>query len=80
MVGISAARAPVAIRCANLFSARRLRIGHPIGASGVRMVYGVVTPLRGEGGERQIKDAKLDLAHNVGGPGAVSCVSTLGLP
>ena len=54
--------------------------GHPIGASGVRMLYEVVTQLRGEGGERQIPNAKLGLAHNVGGPGAVSCVSILGLP
>lgn len=54
--------------------------GHPIGASGVRMIYEVVTQLRGQGGERQIKNAKLGAAHNVGGPGAVSCVSVLGLP
>ncbi|MCB0220906.1 MAG: acetyl-CoA acetyltransferase [Chrysiogenetes bacterium] len=52
--------------------------GHPIGASGVRMLYEVTTQLRGQGGERQVKDARLGLAHNVGGPGAVSCVSVLG--
>ncbi len=54
--------------------------GHPIGASGVRMVYEVVSQLRGQAGERQVKGASLGLAHNVGGPGAVSCVSVLGLP
>ena len=54
--------------------------GHPIGASGVRMVYEIVTQLRGQGGQRQVKDPKLGLVHNVGGPGAVSCVLVLGQP
>ena len=54
--------------------------GHPIGASGVRMVYEIVTQLRGEAGSRQVPDPKLGLVHNVGGPGAVSCVAVLGQP
>ena len=54
--------------------------GHPIGASGVRMVYEIVTQLRGQGGERQVRDPKMGLVHNVGGPGAVSCVAVLGQP
>jgi acetyl-CoA acetyltransferase len=52
--------------------------GHPIGASGVRMIYEVVTQLRGDAGARQVKSPRLGLAHNVGGPGAVSCVVVLG--
>ena len=52
--------------------------GHPIGASGVRMIYECVTQLRGKAGSRQVKDPELGLAHNVGGPGAVSCVVVLG--
>jgi acetyl-CoA C-acetyltransferase len=52
--------------------------GHPIGASGVRMIYECVEQLRGNCGERQVADAHLALAHNVGGPGAVSCVVVLG--
>jgi len=51
--------------------------GHPIGATGVRMIYEVVTQLRGRAGDRQVKDARIGLAHNLGGPGAVSCVSIL---
>jgi len=52
--------------------------GHPIGASGVRMIYECVTQLRDEAGARQVKHPELGLAHNVGGPGAVSCVVVLG--
>jgi acetyl-CoA C-acetyltransferase len=51
--------------------------GHPVGATGVRMIYELTTQLRGQAGERQVKDAKLGLAHNLGGPGAVACVSIL---
>jgi acetyl-CoA C-acetyltransferase len=51
--------------------------GHPIGATGVRMIYELATQLRGQAGERQVKGAKIGLAHNLGGPGAVSCVSIL---
>jgi acetyl-CoA C-acetyltransferase len=52
--------------------------GHPIGASGVRMIFECVQQLRGVCGERQVNGAELGLAHNVGGPGAVSCVIVLG--
>ncbi|MBI4516789.1 MAG: acetyl-CoA acetyltransferase [Deltaproteobacteria bacterium] len=52
--------------------------GHPIGASGVRMIYECVQQLRGQAGDRQVKSPELGLAHNVGGPGAVSCVIILG--
>ncbi|GIW41064.1 MAG: hypothetical protein KatS3mg076_1641 [Candidatus Binatia bacterium] len=52
--------------------------GHPIGASGVRMIYECVEQIRGRCGERQVKKADIGLAHNVGGPGAVSCVVILG--
>ena len=48
--------------------------GHPIGASGLRMMYEMWLQFRGEAGERQIKDPKLGLTHNLGGqPGR--CVS-----
>jgi len=52
--------------------------GHPIGASGVRMIYEVVTQLRGQAGARQVRDAELGLVHNLGGPGSVACVIVMG--
>jgi acetyl-CoA C-acetyltransferase len=52
--------------------------GHPIGASGVRMIYEVTTQLRGQAGARQAPGAELGLVHNLGGPGSVACVVILG--
>ncbi|HXC53192.1 MAG TPA: acetyl-CoA acetyltransferase [Candidatus Limnocylindrales bacterium] len=55
--------------------------GHPIGASGLRMMYEMWLQLRGEAGPRQIPSPKLGLTHNLGGaPGrCVSFVSVVGL-
>ncbi len=55
--------------------------GHPIGASGLRMMYEMWLQLRGEAGERQIRDPKLGLTHNLGGqPGrCVSFISVVGI-
>jgi acetyl-CoA C-acetyltransferase len=54
--------------------------GHPIGASGLRMMYEMWLQLRGEAGPRQIDDPKLGVTHNLGGaPGrCVSFVSIVG--
>jgi len=54
--------------------------GHPIGASGLRMMYEMWLQLRGEAGPRQIEEPKLGLTHNLGGfPGkCVSFVSVVG--
>ena len=41
--------------------------GHPIGASGIRMIYEMYKQLQGKAGPRQIKDPKLGLTHNLGG-------------
>ncbi len=41
--------------------------GHPIGASGLRMLTEIYTQLQGKAGPRQVKDAKLGLAHCQGG-------------
>ena len=56
--------------------------GHPIGASGLRMLFEAWLQLREEAGDRQIKTLargkKLALTHNLGGsPG--ECVSYVGL-
>ena len=42
--------------------------GHPIGASGLRMIYEIYLQLLDRAGERQRKDAPaLGLTHNLGG-------------
>jgi acetyl-CoA C-acetyltransferase len=55
--------------------------GHPIGASGLRMLFECWLQLRGQAGDRQITNGKkLGLTHNLGGsPGeCVSFVSVVG--
>ena len=54
--------------------------GHPIGASGLRMIYEIYKQLQGKCGPRQVKNAKLGLAHTLGGrPGSFTgAVSILG--
>ena len=41
--------------------------GHPIGASGLRMIYEMYLQLHGRAGDRQINDPKYGLTHNLGG-------------
>ena len=41
--------------------------GHPIGASGIRMIYESWLQFHGRAGERQLENPKLGLAHNLGG-------------
>lgn len=40
-----------------------LGMGHPFGASGIRMIHEIVTQLRGEAGTRQVRDPKVGMAH-----------------
>ncbi len=48
--------------------------GHPIGASGIRMIYEVYKQLQGKAETRQLKKADLGLTHNLGGrPGSFTC-------
>ncbi len=51
--------------------------GHPVGATGVAQVMEIVKQLRGEAGERQIKDAKRGLTQNMGGSGGSAVVHIL---
>jgi len=52
--------------------------GHPIGATGCRMLYEITKQLQGRADGAQVKDARLGLAHNLGGPGSVCSVTILG--
>ncbi len=54
--------------------------GHPIGATGVRMIYEITRQLQHRMAGRQVKNAQVGLAHNLGGPGAVGCVTILANP
>jgi acetyl-CoA C-acetyltransferase len=55
--------------------------GHPIGASGLRMVYEHYLQLQHRAGERQLKDPQLGLSHNLGGVpyNGVCAISIVGL-
>ncbi|MDP6560373.1 MAG: acetyl-CoA acetyltransferase [Candidatus Binatia bacterium] len=51
--------------------------GHPIGASGVRMIYEMYKQIQGKAGQRQIKNPQLGLTSNLGGEPPGCCVSTI---
>ena len=51
--------------------------GHPIGASGLRMMYEEYKQLQGKAGPRQVKDPKYGLTHNLGGTPGSASVSVL---
>jgi acetyl-CoA C-acetyltransferase len=48
--------------------------GHPLGATGVSMAIEITKQLRGEAGERQVRNAEIGLSHNVGGTGQVVAI------
>ena len=48
--------------------------GHPVGASGIRMIYEVYQQLNGNAALRQLPKADIGLTHNLGGrPGSFTC-------
>ena len=51
--------------------------GHPVGATGVAQVIEIALQLRGDADKRQVPDARIGLAHNVGGSGATCTVHIL---
>ncbi len=52
--------------------------GHPIGSTGCRMICEVTKQLQGRAEGKQVKDAKIGLAHNLGGAYSCASVSILG--
>jgi acetyl-CoA acyltransferase len=58
--------------------------GHPIGASGLAQLHELVTQLRGDAGQRQVKGARIALAENGGGAlgqeEAAMCIHILEAP
>ena len=52
--------------------------GHPFGATGVGQANEMFLQLRGEAGERQVKDAKLGLAVTMSGPGTQTSAIVFG--
>jgi acetyl-CoA C-acetyltransferase len=55
--------------------------GHPVGASGLRMVYEHYVQMMGRAGERQLEAPRLGLSHNLGGVpyNGVAAISIVGL-
>ena len=51
--------------------------GHPVGASGLRMMYEVYKQLQGKAGPRQVKNPSLGLTHNQGGEPGGATVSVV---
>lgn len=54
--------------------------GHPVGATGLSMIYELTQQLRGEAGERQVPGARVAMAENGGGVigfDEASCVVTI---
>jgi acetyl-CoA C-acetyltransferase len=48
--------------------------GHPLGATGIRQAVEITQQLRGEAGKRQVPNAEVGLAHNIGGTGGTAIV------
>ncbi|WP_150911794.1 acetyl-CoA acetyltransferase [Marinobacter halotolerans] len=55
--------------------------GHPVGASGLRMVYENYLQLQGRAGERQLKNMSMGLSHNLGGVpyNSIAAISIVGI-
>jgi acetyl-CoA C-acetyltransferase len=51
--------------------------GHPLGASGLRMMYEMYKQLQGKAGPRQVKNPRLALTHNLGGNAGTGICSCL---
>ncbi|MHB8634181.1 MAG: thiolase domain-containing protein [Thermoplasmatota archaeon] len=54
--------------------------GNPAGATGIAQVCELTWHLRNEAGDRQVRDARIGVAHNTGGTGATAVVHVLEAP
>jgi acetyl-CoA C-acetyltransferase len=54
-----------------------LSCGHPVGATGLRMMYQIKQQLQEKAGGAQVKNARLGLTENMGGPCTVLALSLL---
>jgi acetyl-CoA C-acetyltransferase len=48
--------------------------GHPVGATGIGQIVEITKQLRGDAGDRQVKNAKVGMTQNMGGSGGSSVV------
>lgn len=53
--------------------------GHPVGATGIGQIVELRDQLLGKAGARQVKDAEVGLAHNIGATGGSCAVHILGV-
>ena len=51
--------------------------GHPVGATGIAQIIELYEQLTGSAGKRQVKDARIGLAQNMGGSGASCTINIL---
>jgi acetyl-CoA C-acetyltransferase len=68
--GLTGIEGEIAVNTSGGLKAR----GDPIGATGLAQTVEIVAQLRGKADKRQVKDATVGLAHNVGGTGATVVV------
>ena len=54
--------------------------GHPVAATGVRMVVEITDQVTGRSGDRQVDGARTGLAHTLGGPGVIAAVVIVAAP
>ncbi|MGD8386179.1 MAG: hypothetical protein PVG49_03515 [Desulfobacteraceae bacterium] len=54
-----------------------LSCGHPVGATGLRMMYAIKAQLQEKAGGAQVRNARLGLTENMGGPASILALSLL---
>ena len=54
--------------------------GHPVGATGVRVIKEIADQVIGRAEQRQVPGARRGVAHTLGGPGLASCVAVIAAP